>query len=523
MYPTNTQRRRRRLLAASVAGLALLAACSDDDSAVDTGSTAPVAAEPDTSIAEDDGAESGTPTSVDSTGSTDDAAEEEGEDGEGDGGGEGSDNPAESVALELSLEGVTVQEVDLDDDEDEFVLYCFGDDVQEVSDETGFVLQGFDANNQVASTSAQLFEQDTSCVLAGFEAGTDLGAYTIGVARNSAVTDVSTEVNIQDSAPLEGSAENVGVSTSAPELLEATTDETLNQVSFQFDEELNEETEPDAASFGFYTAEGTLTTGSEVVTVEGRMAEISFDESAGDMAEEAVRFFVLPGAIQDRQEQENIYGSLGEATSVPDLVRVTRAEGTTAQFDFEFDDDVSDQDPARFLVYTEDAEAFEGTAFSTTGPTTVRVTVPEVEDFSNQVVKGAVAQDAATSNDSETLSNSVGALPIEGVVPRAGATTGPDLLSTELEVEAAQVTFTFDEVLDDDEGEASIRLESFFIVTESGDVAAARDFVEVTGNRVVVLFDESDAEAAAAFSVSAEAAVDMQGVPNPTATVPRDA
>ncbi len=428
--------------------------------------------------------------------------------------------PAGNISLGLMLTSVQVRESDLDDGRQEFVDYCFGAPINEVSDSSIFGLQGFDVANFAVAEQAQLEEDDPNCVVASFASGTDVGSYTIGVVGNGVVQDRSGEVNVADSRTITGGKEVRGSGgTSGPDLLRVGIDPTLEQVEYVFDEnELRGDgVSPD--SFGYYTPNGERQTASRIVSVEDSVVVAEF-EGAGSQVDEAARFFAADGAVQDQQGTKGTFGAVGGRTAAPDLIAVTAAAGASGQYDFRFDEPVEDEQLSQFFLYTNDTQTLTGQTVTIPNPQTVRVSFPRAADFTDAITRGAVGENAVRSLGPAGTGNTIGAAALETGRADSGATSGPDLLDVTLDPATGQATFIFDATLVQD----SPKPGSFFLIAESGSVEQARDVVnvtggEVTGNMVVVLFNEAAAQAATAATVGGGAVTDQQGNNNPTRTV----
>jgi hypothetical protein len=490
---------RLRMLALLTAGLLLLAACGQNQEAADDAGGEQVGID----------AEEQAATEPEVVGEATEETGEESADEES-----AADGGADGLSLDMALASAQVREVNLDDDEEEFVTYCFVDEIQEILVPSGFLLQGFDPAQKAAATSVRLFEDRTECVLAGFEAGTDVTAYTIGVVQNAVVANAGREENIQDAAVLGGSATGAMLgATSAADLVSVSREEVVDRVAFTFDEELDEDQQADASRFAFYSTDGEVHVAAEIVSIEGTTVEVGFGEAGVEELDDATRFAVLDGAVMDRQGQPSVLGAVGGQTAVPDLVSATDVSG--AQWDFTFDEPVKDAQAANFILYAANATPYVATDARVTDPGTVRATFDEVEDFADQITRAAAGPEAVFSNDATGDSNTVGVEPVGESRAEGGLTAGPDLRGATLDAAAGQATFVFDEPLEEDlEADPT----AFFVVTDTG-AEPAPEFVQVTDTRVVLLFDESALEAAAGVSVNEGAVVDEQGNRNPADTL----
>lgn len=431
----------------------------------------------------------------------------------------------ESVDPQLMLVSVSPRDtLGLDDEPDDsraqFVDYCFAEPIQELEEPQGFALLGFDTAQRVVATEAELSEDRRNCVIASYPAGTDVTSYSLGTVRNSVVIARDGEVNIKDAAPLTGrgsgaaNAARIGA-TSAPELVRVEIDESLNQARYIFDEESLGAGTVGAAAFGYYTLDGTARAATRVLSLDEDSAVVEF---ADGQLEDARRFFILPGAVVDRKRVPSNLGSFGARTTAPDLVSVLRE--SPAQYDFTFDEAVNAEVGNRFFLYTGDADQLAGGAVTRPDANTVRVTFTGAADI-DTIVRGAVAPQAVTALDADGITNTIGAERVRGGGSGdQGVTSGPDLIDVMLEPDTGRALFVFDETLVD----ASPLLGQFSLVTEGGEVSVATEIVDVTGaevsgNTVVVLFDEADAQAAALASVGTGAVVDQQGNRSPVMTV----
>jgi hypothetical protein len=442
--------------------------------------------------------------------------------GESDAAARGQAQPADSIAVDLMLGSVRAREVNLDDDREEFVEFCFTSPINEITSQGGFALAGLKPSNRVEGTEARLVENNDRCVLTSFPADTDVRSYTIGLVDNSVVEDRSGEVNIHDSVTLSGGQDTRGTGgTSAPELVSVSIDETLDQVSYVFDESELSEDGVQARSFGYYTNDGTLVNASSVESVDDDTVIVGFGEGGADQVDEAARFVVAEGAVKDGQGNSSTLGASARSeTAVPDLVSVKRAAGNGSQYDFRFDEAVQREDVAKFILYTSDGQRVTASSVTRPSPEIVRATFSDASDFTDKIARAAVAADAVASLNSGAPGNTIGAASLSGGAEGGGPTSGPDLLGVTVDADTGEATFTFDATLEED----GVQPGSFFLVSDSGTVTAARDVVSVgtgdgvTGRSVVVLFDEADAQAAELGSVGVDAVSDQSGERNPQRT-----
>jgi hypothetical protein len=127
------------------------------------------------------------------------------------------------------------------------------------------------------------------------------------------------------------------------------------------------------------------------------------DIGASDV-DDAVRFFAEAGAVMDRQGSESVPSPEGGDTAAPDLTGLEPVGDTETQFDFQFDEEIGDPKPGRFAVYTVDGTRYEANRAEILDEDVVRVTIEEVENFTDKLALG-VADDGAVSALGEGVNN----------------------------------------------------------------------------------------------------------------------
>lgn len=414
------------------------------------------------------------------------------------------------LTQDLGLDSARIISQDLDDDEEEFVVFAFEDFVREINDEDGFKLVGPATDSDVSADSARLVEDSPDEVLVAFPAGTDLTQYSIATVDPDAVRDEVGEGNVPATVTIDGSTLDGGRSA-GPDLVSVSLDRTLDRVTYRFDEELNESGAGSASDFGFYTFDGKVVEGDRVITIEDDRVVVEFD----DQVEDGVRFFAAGGAVDDRQGVDSVPGSIGDETTSPDLESVSRVDGDT-QFDFVFSEDVANVDPANFAVYGDDGTRFAGEDWARVDAQTVRVIFPEIDDFTDDIVVAAVDESAIEANDGSDVSNTVGSETVNDGQIQSGITSGPDLESVQVDESSGQVMYEFDEDVDDD---VTYEADDFFVITRAGDLVPGRAFVEAEDDTILVTFDKNVVEAADGFVINAGAAQDHAGNESPAGSL----
>jgi hypothetical protein len=302
-----------------------------------------------------------------------------------------------------------------------------------------------------------------------------------------------------------------------PDLVNVRRQSNLERAEFIFDEHLDEDSRPDERDFGFFTRTGQVARADAIISIEDEVVTVFFDESDGDQVEEGALFFALDGAVQDRQGDSNPLNALGAETTLPDLTDIDRVDIGSTQFDFTFDQPISSAEQERFFVYTSSGIRIDASEVARPDGSTVRVAFPEIEDFGDEIVLGAVLPGAVESDDASGSTNTVGAIAIDAEeIAGGGATIGPDLESVDADEETGEVVFTFDEDIDDDQRYDE---QDFMLVLPSGALATARSLVESDDDFVVAIFDETDLAGAVGVTLRTGAVQDFLGNPNPLVTL----
>lgn len=402
----------------------------------------------------------------------------------------------ESVAGDLKLESTEITDARPGDDQPEYAEFCFESEIEEMGTEggQGFYVQGYSSQIRVSAQEVSQSEEDASCLQVGFAPGTALDDYSVGVVAPGVIMNAEDEPNAMDSAELEGASGLAG-RTSAPELTEVEVQEENQRAVFVFDQPIQGQQRPEGQTrrggapgetaeagervgqgaqgseawqgqvnpdwLGYYTTEGRAVTADEVVGVDRNRVELQFEteqaEAEGQEGaetgglDEAVRWFAHRGAVMDRQGEHGVITSTGQKTDAPDLMAVDRESET--EWMFEFDQAVAEPDATNFALYTDGGQMFQG-AEASVGEEgeTVQVTCPDGRKYSESVTMAAVAPQAVRSDgmdgmdEMSDVSNTIGASEVEGPAAR-GPTSGPDLVGVEADSEQGQVTFQFDEMV----------------------------------------------------------------------------
>jgi hypothetical protein len=422
----------------------------------------------------------------------------------------------EDVSLNLTLQSARIELTNLDDAEDEFVVYKFAQVVNELKTPASFSLSGYDADSVVKAKEARLVQGDPSSILVHYAPGTDVARYTIASVETGAVEDEADQSNLPGSVPLEGSSvggQGSVTATEAPNLVTARPVNSLERVVYSYDEQIDGDNgqDLDAAKFGWYTLDGKLVRGSSIVTVNDNAVTVQFDRQT----EDAVRFIAENGAAKNRKGTSSTLGAIGGPTTAPDLVAVEGPIGNT-QYDLRFDMPVTDVALDHIGIYAVDGTRYQPTGYAQPAADVIRIALPEIHEFPGNMVLATVGQEAVRSADASSTPSTVGSQRIGAMAPMAGMTSGPNLASVNIDQATGQIRFIFDRAIDND---LTYDPSQFMLVTAAGDLVPARFFVEAADNSVIMTFDRNVASAARAVSLNSGAVKDFKGEHNPARTM----
>ena len=418
-----------------------------------------------------------------------------------------------NIDIALQLKKVEIVKFDPDDAEDEFIEFLFGTKVLEIYEPSAFKLIGVSSTEVVSGIDVLRDEKNPNALLVAFPSGVDPTDYPLAAVAPGAVGSIKGEVNPGDSQVLIGSKTKDSLATAVPKLVNVQVEPSLERILYQFDQKLDE-TGADPLSFGYYSLEGQLHKAAAITSVNDKTVIAKFDEQGGDQVEEAVRAVVLSGAVRDKSGLPNPIGSIGAFTTSPDLVEVYNGPART-QFDFLFDKDVTRPRARDFNVYTRLGKPYPAVDARLVGSNVVRVTVPAVREFDDEVVFGTV-QPGAVSGDAgfDTPSTLGGTVLTKSKQKKddVGFVAGPELTNVQLDAKGSMVKFFFDEKVDDDQ---KADPSDFSLITKSGTVVTGATFVDADLNWVIITFEPAAIKAASSAMVVAGAVVDFEGNPNP--------
>lgn len=375
------------------------------------------------------------------------------------------------------------------------------------------MLEGYSAKTQIDSHDAKIVHGNPNQVLAGYPAGTDVRGFTAATVSAGAAMDESGREALPTTTALAGSDGSIGP-VDLPMLTSVSRDDTLNQITFHFDHNLNKDASSATASdLGFYTQSGRAVTGESIVTTDLHDVTVQFKSQVRN----AVRYFAAAGAVSSARGQDNPPTAVGGRTVVPALRSVSGLVGKT-QVRYTFSQPVSSVTASDFIVYTADGQAVPGSGYVKPASNVVQVAFPQIQRYGGSITLAAVKASAVKASDSSQAANTVASMAVGHGSQHAlaGMTSGPDLMSASISTSTGQVQYTFNKPINDS---ATYKAGNFQLVTGAGDVATASAVVGVDGNSITVDFDPTDARAAHTAAVSSAAVSNFQGDTNPLGTV----
>lgn len=433
------------------------------------------------------------------------------------------------------LRSVTVLPYDLIDGLAEQARFCFDGGLERLSaaPAANFAIQTYDARRAMNPAALSKATDDPNCLIASFPSGVDIAQGNVGQVTPGAVSDVSNRTNDYASEPVTGSVSTPRAgATTGPDLVSVTVDVTnaANKVIvYTFDESVNPTPSApySAGSFGYYNAEGNAVAGS-AVTVSGSKAIVGFGAAAGP--ESASRYFVNPGAVEDRPQTAVVApattlttpsspGYLSTAASPRPTIAGVVSMGPQA-FKVTFTQAVSfvPGDAVGFIAVSDDGTAPAAASSLGTGgdPTSIVATFPaSVSADPASIVRVLVGpgtvtavSDGVTTNPGDQASTST---PLDA----PGFTNGPDLLAIGVDKTLNRVVYKYDENVNRDvpPDPGSLRA-----IAADGSVIASTGGVVVADNFVVANYPSTIATAVS-FSNPFNGVTDRTGRPNPHQSV----
>ena len=376
-----------------------------------------------------------------------------------------------------------------------------------------FSLLGPDSADAAAlfGTSASIDSNDPNSVIVQFPEANDLRPFTIATADDNAVTD-GANGSVLASKPLGGStASTASGRTAGPDLISTTINTTAQEVTYCFDQPI---VLVDFTQLGYYTDSGQINTATGATPLTGTQScVVAQFAGAPNPVETADRFFagdpslaVGDGAVTDiNGAVDNPIGHEPQtATTVrPDLTSATKVAGQPSQIDYVFDEAVNVAGgftATSFAAYQDDGTRFDATTVAQNGPNTVRATFAGINQNNvGQIVLAGVEDSAIFSASAAAEGNTWGDAPLTGGANTgAGFTDGPDLMGATFNTTANQVTYTFDEPVED-AGAFPVDETAFFVVDAAGiETPGLAGTATISGNTVTVTFAGGVASAAGA-------------------------
>lgn len=430
------------------------------------------------------------------------------------------------------LRSVTIMPYDLNDGITEKARFCFDSALETLSGAPAgtFAIQTYDARRAMNPASLAKATDDGRCLIASFPSGTDIAQGTVGEVVPGAVGDVSGRTNDYASEPVGGSvsASRAGATT-GPDLLSVAVDASSAAnvlIVYTFDESIN----PAAyapGNFGYYNNEGNAVAGTGAVSISGDKATVAFGPAPS--AATATRFFVNPGAVQDRPQSAVIPPAVGLSTpsspgylatgpSPRPTIASVQAIGPQA-FKVTFSQAVSfvPGDAAGFIAVSDDGTAPAAASSLGTGgdPSSVVATFPAaIAADPASIVRILVAPGTVTAGDGVTTNHADQA---STSTPNAapGFTNGPDLLAVGVDTSLNRVVWKYDESV---QSAPAPGAGAFRAIAADASVIGSTGGVVVADNYVVANYP-STITTAVSFANPFNTVTDRTGRPNPHQSV----
>ena len=423
-----------------------------------------------------------------------------------------SGSPLDTVAPDL-------RSVTLDGDE---VSVCFDEQVTDAGG-GGAYLQGYNDEMIWDITSLDEDEDNDDCLIGDVDDDINPEEATIGVVEEGVAEDRQSNENTQNSAELAGSEAEGGEGlTTGPDLIEVDINEGQDEIEYVFDEDCMGAT---LGGFGYYTEDGDKVYAAvpdafdPLSGCDDDTVTIAYDEDLSDA--DATEGFVDQGTVTDLGDtggdtDANPLGTEEDGDQTDDLeLESAERDGEDVEycFDGEIDTDEDDIDETLFQIYEEDGDLMAGSAGTADmiSDECVEITfnvdgLEDMEDF--EVPLAAVQSEAVEGavNGTENADESdAGDAPLAESNEAAGFTDGPDLLGVDANEAADEMTFRFDEPVDEDETTSA----EFHTVELDGDIGDNGEDAEVEGNEVTVEFGNGEIDDSVGGSVDDQATADF--------------
>lgn len=427
------------------------------------------------------------------------------------------------------LRSVSLLENDLADGVPEKARFCFDGSIENVTaaPASTIAIQTYDARRAMNPGTAGKDSANGNCIIASFPNGTDLAQGSIGEVVPGAVTDVQNRANDYASEPLQGSAAGTAPgSTTGPDLtgVAVNTDPpTAKTITYTFDENINPAPAVayDATQFGFYNGAGAAVGApAGAVNISANKATVGFGASA-ELTGATTRFFVNPGAVQDRPQTGALpgvtlftpssRGIVATASSGRPEISAASAIGPQ-QYKVSFNQGITlgGANPALFFAISDDGTApAAATAIGGGGDgSSIILTFPPAVSLDPASIVKIVAEPGAIlATDGVTPNPATqGATSSPGP---AGTTNGPDLLSVTVDGATNRVTYRYDENVAQTPGPGAFRA-----VTPDGSAIGSTGGVVVNDNLVTANFPGTIGSAVL-FANPFATLSDKTGRPNP--------
>jgi len=330
-----------------------------------------------------------------------------------------------------------------------------------------FILGGYSASQQSATPASVSIVGSGDSVLADF-GGTDIdfNSLTYGAVDAGAVkgTITNSKDNFNDATRITNGTSVSGTTghTAGPDLVSVTRNEDLEQITYTFDQAVDDTaggTFPSPSLYGYVDVNGAQFFGDSVVNVSGNRVIIQF--SGGDDVSDAVKavidYFNGPGfvGIADgytaNQEgvvfdSADVAGASGVAAT-PNLVSAeidTNGGSVTFRFDKTIVSPVGDE--GQFKVFLADGDFVTGTGTAQLLADAKSVRISFDLQFQNEFAVYAGIESGAVDGATNAVPSSADGAPLGGNAgaQASGYTTAPDAIQGLVNPAAGQASVLFD-------------------------------------------------------------------------------
>jgi len=323
-----------------------------------------------------------------------------------------------------------------------------------------FVLAGYGAFDTTANPSSVSIVGTGDSVLADFGGSDiDFNSLTIASVRAGTVkgTITNSKDNFDDSTRITGATTESGTTghTAGPDLVSATRNEDLEQITYTFDQAVDDDNggNPASADFGYVDVNGNEQLGNSIVNVSGNRVIVEFTTDVSD-ATKATLDVVNGSIIADGYNVGSPTGAYFDAVTIagaaatpatPNLLSAS-IDTNGGSVTYVFDKTITVGNATDFYVFLANGTPVAGTGTPQLLADAKSVRVSFALQNENEFAVFANIDDGAVTGATNAIPSTTDGAPIGGNAgaQAAGYTTAPDAIQALVNPAAGQASVLFD-------------------------------------------------------------------------------